>query len=83
MRYRHLKYIIFSLTAILIISIFANYFHNSPLVYNKNDKNNNFDQAENVISPKIPNIAASDPNGKPLLVEQYANITNTFNDVST
>ena len=29
------------------------------------------------------NIAANDPNGKPLLVNQYANISRTFTDVGT
>jgi hypothetical protein len=83
MRYRHLKYTIFCLTAILIISISSFYFHNSPFDHNNNDKNNNIDQVENVQSPETPKIAASEPNGKPLLVHQYANISKSFNDIDS
>jgi len=78
LRYRHLKYIIFSLTAILIISIFSNYVHNSPLTHNNKDDNNNFDQVADLKSPENPKIAASERNGKPLLVQQYANISKSF-----
>ena len=83
MNHKFFKCFIVSFIFIFIISILFSY--NNFHLKHDNQINNNYklDYTQDKDFFRIPKEASSEPNGRPLLAHQFANISKTFEDVSS
>ncbi len=61
----------------LIISFLSSYSNLTPMGDTHKNENQNLDHILDKDSPGVPKGASSEPNGKPLIINQYANISST------
>ena len=70
------------LISITVLLIFINLSSLSNLIVDTSIREQNIDQISELNTFNEPKVAAVEPNGKPLLVSQYANISNIDTDLS-
>ena len=83
MQRKFFRYFIVSFGLLLLISFLSSYSNLTPVSDTHNNKNQIIDHITEKNPPRVPKGASSEPNGKPLIINQYANISNTFTDVSS
>ncbi len=77
------KRVSFGLISIIFLSIFVIILQNNLLYDNKYTELSYNNQYQDIFNDQTLNTASINPNGKPLLVNQYANISRTFTDVES
>jgi len=78
MQRKFFRYFIIILGLLLIISVLSSYSNLTPVSDIQDNENQNSNHIITKQPPGVPKGASSEPNGKPLLVHQYANISKSF-----